>query len=50
MVRKNEIEVYSTNNEGSLFLLKDFLESYRIKIINTQLQHQKMCRLINWMM
>ena len=46
-LEKNEIEMYSTHNEGKSVVAERFIRNLKIKFINTWLQHQKMCILIN---
>ena len=40
-LKKNDIETYSTHNEGKSVVAERFIEIERIKFINTWLQFQK---------
>ena len=40
-LKKNDIETYSTHNEGKSVVAERFIETERIKFINTWLQFQK---------
>ena len=46
-LKDNDIEMYSTNNEGKSVIAERFIRTLKIKFINTWLQYQKMCLLIN---
>ena len=48
-LEKKDIEMYSMHNERKYVVAERFLllEPQRIKFINTWLQYQKMCLLIN---
>ena len=44
---KKDIETYSTHNEGKYVIAERFIRTLKLKFINTWLQYQKMCILIN---
>ena len=47
-LKDNDIEIYSTNNEGKSAIAERFIRTFKkIKFINTRHQYQKMCILIN---
>ena len=47
MARKNDIEMYSTNNEGKSVIAERFLRTLKSKIHKYMTSDQKMCILIN---
>ena len=47
MVKDNDIEMYSTNNEAKYVVAERFIRTLKINSINTWLQYQKMFILIN---
>ena len=44
---KNDIEMYSAHNKGTPVVAKRFIRTLKTKSINTRVQYQKMCILIN---
>ena len=46
-LEKHDIEMVSTHIKGKYVIAKDSLEHWKIKFINTWLQFQKICILIN---
>ena len=46
-LRDNNIEMYSTHNDGKSVIAERFIRTIKIKFINTWLQYRKMCILIN---
>ena len=47
MAKKNAIKMYSTDNEGKPVVAERFIRTSKNKTINTLLQYQKVCILIN---
>ena len=43
----DNMELYSAHNKGNSVAAERFIEPYRIQFINTRLQYQKLCILIN---
>ena len=43
----NDIEMYSTYNEGKFVVAQRFISIWKNKVINTWLQYQEMCIVIN---
>ena len=49
-LQNNDIKMYSTYTERKSFIAEGFVRTLKkIKVINTWLQHQKMCILISYM-
>ena len=44
---KNDIEMYSAHNKGTPVVAERFIRTLKTKSINTRVQYQKMCILIN---
>ena len=42
-----DIEMYSTYNEGKFVVAQRFISIWKNKVINTWLQYQEMCIVIN---
>ena len=47
MVENNDIEMYSTHNEGKSVVAERFIRTLKTKIYKYRLQYQKMCISIN---
>ena len=43
MIRKSDIEIYSTHNERKYVVAERFIRTIKNKTTNTWLQYQKMC-------
>ena len=46
-LEKNDIEMYSTNNEGKSVVVERFIRTLKNKIYKYMIQYQRMCILIN---
>ena len=48
-LKDNDIEMYSTNNEGKSVIAERFIRTLKNKIYKYMTSYQKMCILINYM-
>ena len=46
-LQNNDVEMYSTHNEGKSVIAKRFIRILKIEFINVWFQYQKICILIN---